>query len=282
MARSTLNRRDNDGVFVRLGKGVLALPGASTRPDVLLRAAGLALGTVVSHRSAARIHGIEPVYKATPSVTVPHRGTYTFPGLRVHQSTDLRPEHVLRLDGVSVTNPARSVLDLAKVLGKPRLEEVVDNALTSGIVDFTELMNLCLALTRRGKKGMTKMRSILVERASGERVPESVLETRLFRLLKGPGIRPPVKQFHAPWLEPIKGRVDFAYIDEEILIEGDSRRWHLLFEAFENDRRRDIAAQLAGWMVIRVTWKMITEEPSFVVETVRQALFVRSSHSRGA
>ncbi|HXV71715.1 MAG TPA: hypothetical protein VEB69_09965 [Acidimicrobiia bacterium] len=121
---------------------------------------------------------------------------------------------------------------------------------------------------------MTKMRSILVERASGERVPESALETWLFRLLKGAGIRPPVKRFHAPWLEPIKGRVDFAYIDEEILIEGNSRRWHLLFEAVENDRRRDMPAQLAGWMVIRVTWKMITEEPSFVVETVGQALFV--------
>jgi len=282
MARSTLNRRINDGVFVRLGNGVLALPGASTRPDALLRAAGLALGAVVSHQSAARIHGIEPVYKATPSVTVPHRGTYTFPGLRVHQSTDLRPEHVVRVDGVSVTNPARTVLDLAKVLGQSRLEEVVDNALASGIVDFTELMTLYQALTRRGKKGMAKMKSILVERASEERVPASVLERRLFRLLTGAGIPRPVKQFHAPWLEPIKGRVDFAYVDEEILIEGDSRRWHLLSEAFENDRRRDIAAQLAGWIVIRVTWKMITEEPAFVVETVRQALSMRSSHSRGA
>lgn len=281
MARSTLDRRINDGVFVRLGKGVLALPGASTRPDSLLRAAGLALGAVVSHQSAARIHGIEPVYKATPSVTVPHRGTYTFPGRRVHQSTDLRPEHVVRVDGVSVTKPARRVLDLAKVLGQSRLEEVVDNALASGIVDFTELMTLYLALTRRGKKGMAKVKSILVERATEERVPASVLETRLFRLLKGAGI-PPVKQFHAPWLEPINGRVDFAYVDEEILIEGDSRRWHLLSEAFENDRRRDIAAQLAGWIVIRVTWKMITEEPAFVVETVRQALSMRSSHSRGS
>ncbi|HEX6221116.1 MAG TPA: DUF559 domain-containing protein, partial [Acidimicrobiia bacterium] len=95
------------------------------------------------------------------------------------------------------------------------------------------------------------------------------------------GIRPPMKQFHAPWLKPIDGRVDFAYIEEKIVLEGDSRRWHLLSEAFDSDRRRDIAAQLAGWMVIRLTWKMIIEEPEYVVETVRRALSIRAQDYSG-
>jgi very-short-patch-repair endonuclease len=77
-------------------------------------------------------------------------------------------------------------------------------------------------------------------------------------------------------LEPINGRVDFAYVDEEIILEADSRRWHLISEAFDTDRRRDIAAQLAGWIVLRFTWKMITDEPDFVVNSVRNALSMRS------
>ncbi len=275
LPQSTLTRRVSDGIFVRIGRGLLALPGTSTRPDVMLRAAGRLLGAVVSHQSAARIHKMEPIPKATPSVTVPHRGTYVFPGLTVHQSTDLLPEHVMTVGGLRVTTPARTILDLAKVIGAKRLERIIDNALAGGIVDFDELSTLYLALTRQGKTGMRKMGTILDERADAKRIPETVIETKLFELLVNAGVRTPEKQFHAPWLEPIHGRVDFACPAERIVIEADSRRWHALYDAFEIDRRRDIAAQLAGWIVLRITWKMITEDPEFVINTVREALATR-------
>lgn len=279
MAKSTLDRRVADGIFVRLSRGVLALPGTSTRPDLMMRAAGRLFGAVVSHQSAARIHKMQPIPRSEPTVTVPHRGTYSFPGLIVHQSTDLLPEHVVAINGMNVTSPARTILDLAKVLGERRLAKVLDHSLAGRIVDFDELVWLYLALTRQGKKGMRMIGRLLAERADEKRVPETVLETRLFRLLVDAGVRPPEKQFHAPWLKPIDGRVDFAYVGEEIVIEADSRRWHLLFDAFDVDRRRDIAAQLAGWMVLRITWKMITEDPQFVVTSVRRALEIRSDHS---
>lgn len=276
MAKATLNRRVADGIFVRVGRGVLALPGAATRPDALMRAAGRSLGAVVSHHSAARLHGMEPISRSGPTVTVPHRGTYIFPGLIVHQSTDLRTEHTLTMRGLRVTNPPRTVIDLAKVLAETRYERVVDNSLAAGIVHLDELVALYSALTRPGKKGMKLLGRILAERTGEEMISQTVLETRLFRLLVDAGVEPPVRQFRAPWLEPIRGRVDFAYVEERILLEADSRRWHLLFEAFELDRRRDIAAQLAGWVVIRITWKMITDEPDFVVNTVRRALALRA------
>lgn len=247
----------------------------------MMRAAGRLLGAVVSHQSAAVAHRMGPIPRSDPTVTVSHRGTYTFPGLIVHQSTDLHPEHITTINSLRVTNAPRTVLDLAKILRPQRLEEVVDNALAGGIVDFDDLARLYMALTRRGKKGMRRMGRILGERADDKRVPETVIETKLFRLLIDAGVRPPEKQFHAPWLKPIDGRVDFAYPDEQIVLEADSRRWHRLFDAFEVDRRRDIAAQLAGWVVIRVTWKMITEEPLFVVDSVRRALAMRSSPVSG-
>lgn len=284
MSSSTLARRVADGIFVRLSRGVLALPGTSSRPDVMMRAAGRLLGAVVSHESAARIHGMSPVPKvAQPSVTVPHRGTYTFPGLTVHQSTDLLPEHIVTINTLRVTSSVRTLLDLAKVLRGKRLGRIVDSSLAGGIVDFDELVDLYFALTRQGKKGMRQMGQILGERADEKRVPETVIETMLFRLLVDAGIKRPVKQFHAPWLERVDGRVDFAYVDEQIVMEADSRRWHGLFDAFNIDRRRDIAAQLAGWIVLRITWQMITEEPAFVVGSVRRALEMRSAGvSRGS
>lgn len=272
LASSTLSRRVSDGIFVRISRGLLALPGTSTRPDILMRAAGRLIGAVVSHQSAARLHGMEPIPKSPPSVTVSHRSTYIFPGLTVHQSTDLLAGHVTTVGHLKVTNPARTIVDLAKVLGPRRLERVLDNSLAGGVVDFAQVADLCLTLARRGKTGMPKLRLILAARAGEVRYAESELEAMLFQLLTMAALPLPERQFHATWLEAVDGRVDFAYPQHRIVIEADSRRWHALFDAFEQDRRRDIAAQLAGWVILRFTWRMIIDDPDFVIRSVRGAL----------
>jgi Transcriptional regulator, AbiEi antitoxin/Protein of unknown function (DUF559) len=272
MAKSTISRRVADGVFDRIGRGILALPGTSTRPDAVMRAAGRLIGGVVSHMSAAEIHHMDPISKTAPTITVPHRGTYTFPGVHVHQSTDLLPGHIMKIGSLRVTTPARTIIDLSRALRKRRLTHLIDNALAEGIVDLEDLITLYLALTRQGKTGMRALGQILRERATGELVSISVLERRFLDLLVDAGLPVPTREFHAPWLEPINGRVDFAYVDQRIVIEADSRRWHGLFQAFETDKRRDIAAQLEGWIVLRITWKMITEDPGFVLESVGAAL----------
>lgn len=274
MPRSTVNRRVSDGVFVRVGRGVLALPGTATRPDLMLRAASRVLGAVVSHESAAVIHGMEPIQVKQPSVTVSHRGTHTFPGVTVHQATDLLEEHTTEIGGLRVTTRLRTVIDLAKVLKRKRLTRLITNEVARGM-DLDELMTLYLSLTRQGKPGMKMLGELLLEMMGEPAVPETVLEAKLSDLLEDAGLPRPVKQFRAPWLKPVNGRVDLAYVDEQIVIEADSRRWHLDLDAFETDKRRDIAAQLAGWIVIRITWKMIIEDPAFVVATIRKALELR-------
>lgn len=271
LPKTTLHRRVADGVFVRVARGVLALPGTATRSDIQMRAALRILGAVVSHESAARIHGFEPIGDGPPNVTVSHRGTHTFPGVIVHQSTDLLDEHVQGIDGMRVTTPLRTLVDLSKVMGIKRLERLVENALVAGYVEFDDLVELTIALTRKGKIGMKRMRRVL-ERLSGEALSESDLERLLIGIIVDGGLPEPVKQFRAPWLKPLNGRIDLAYIDYQILIEGDSRRWHGTFDAFETDRSRDNAAQIAGWIVIRVTWRMIKDEPSKVLQTVKAAL----------
>ena len=61
MSHDVLGRRIEDGIFVRIARGVYALPGASTRADLLMRAACRSLGAVVSHESAAIVHNMKPV-----------------------------------------------------------------------------------------------------------------------------------------------------------------------------------------------------------------------------
>jgi very-short-patch-repair endonuclease len=63
-----------------------------------------------------------------------------------------------------------------------------------------------------------------------------------------------------------------SYPDSKLVIEGDSRGWHGDEYTFQADRERDNLAQLAGWMILRVTWKDITQRPEYVVWMIRQAL----------
>lgn len=268
---STLRRRIADGILVRVSRGVLALPGAATRPDLELRAAMRALNAIVSHESAAQIHGLAPIIAERPTVSVSHRSTHQFPGLVVHQSTDLVEGHIEVREGLRITTPPRTIIDLAQVVHPARLERVVDNALASGKVDILELNTLFNSLARKGKKGTKALRAVITRRVD-DPPTESTLETELLQLLERAGLPEPVRQFKAPWLKPIDGRVDLAYTAERVVVEGDSRRWHALFEAFETDRRRDNAAQLAGWIVLRFTWRMIRSNPTQVASTVRQAL----------
>lgn len=274
---STLARRVSEGVFVRVSRGMLALPGTATRPDLALRAAHRALGAVVSHQSAGRLHGFQPIPDGLPTVTVSHRGTHAFPGVVVHQATDLLDPHIELLHGLRVTTPERTVIDLAKVMSPRRLERLVDSALAGAKVDLDALVVLFASLTRKGKKGMVALRNVLADRIDDGSVSETELERLLVQLLTESGLDAPLRQFHAPWLQPINGRVDLAYPDHRIVIEADGRRWHALFDAFETDRRRDNAAQLAGWIVLRFGWHMIVNDPSAVVHTVRTALKTRGA-----
>lgn len=276
MGEKVVANRVANGIFVRIGRGILALPGTATRPDLIMRAAHRLLHGVVSHESAGRTHGLEPITMTPPTLTVSHRSTNRFPGVIVHQSTDLLESHLMVIDGLRTTTPARTIIDLSQTTTARRLERIVDNALSWRTVGIDELVDLHLALARRGKPGTIRLRRVLGERTGQSPVSPSVLERRLISLLREAGLPQPVSEFQAPWLRPVDGRVDLAYQAERVVIEADSRRWHTLFDAFEVDRRRDNAAQLAGWIVLRFTWRMISEEPARVVAAVREALAHRS------
>ena len=233
----------------------------------------------MSHESATIRHGMSPVVERQPTITVSHRSTHSFPGVSVHQATDLLDTHTESIGLLRITNRPRTIVDLAKVLHPTRLARLVDNSLGANLVSFDDLSVLFAALARKGKPGVQALRRILDERALTDSFPESELESLFLQVLRNAGLPDPSIQFAAQWLKPINGRVDFAYPDKRIVIEVDGRRWHAMHDAFESDRKRDNAAQLSGWRILRFTWRMVTTEPMSVVDTVRKALFLDSRES---
>lgn len=269
---STLDRMVSQGILNRARPGIYTLPGNNDDHLTMLHVACRKLGAVASHMSAATIHRLAEPRHVRPTVSVPRRRTKDHPGVTVHQLTDLTDEHIEVVDGLPVTIPERTIVDLAAILHEGHLERLVDHGLAGAILDLNMLARLHTTLARRGKPGTVKLRTIIEGRGPGYVAPESELERRLLSLIEVAGLPEPTRQFRPDWLTPTGGRVDLAFAEHRLVIEGDSRRWHTLANSFEIDRLRDNTAQLAGWRILRFTWAEITERPERVVSTIARAL----------
>lgn len=277
MTPSTISRRVKGGRLVALGKGVYVLPGVVRDELTLLGAATSALAAVASHESAGRLHGIEGLNPRRVSVTVPVRRTNRFRGVIVHQSTDLSMDDVVTIRDIPSTDVGRTIIDLAAVVGERRLGQLVDQVDRRNLCTYETLSNRLERTARKGKPGVVRLRRTLAVRLGSDHRSESALETKLLALLEQADLQPPRTQFKPTWLRRLNGRVDIAYPDEQVVVEGDSLQWHGSPEAFQMDRRRDNLAQLAGWVILRFTWEDITKRPSWVVSAVRSALSRRST-----
>ena len=273
-----IERRLRAGRWLLVAPGVYSLPGAAASWRRSLMAACLEAGprAVVSHEAAGALHGLATLSEGAVVVTLPHGDHQHLKGGRLRQSTDLRPHHATELDGLPVTTPARTVVDLAACLRPRRLKLVVEDALGAKVVSLAELATCHAELRRPGKRGLTALGRIIASLGPGPVVPASALERRLRKLLADGGLPPPVCEHELPWDRSTPGRVDLAYPHARVVLEADSRRWHTRERDFEVDRRRDRAAQLAGWDVYRFTWDDLRARPEEVAATVRRALRLSS------
>lgn len=272
MSLRTITRRIAEGNLISLGNGVLALPGVAHGEKTLLLAATAALGAVASHESAARLHGLEGIHSEEVVVSVPIRRSNRFAGVRVHQLTDIAPDHTTEVQGIPVTNPTRTMVDLAAVLREDGLASILDQAVRRGMTSYERVAQLLEELARSGKPGVRRLRGILEPRMGGTYVSDSTLETRLLGLIERASLPAPTTQWTPKWLKHMGGRVDLTYLEDHLIIEGDSLRWHGSPAAFQADRRRDNLAQLAGWTILRFTWEDITKRPGYVVASIQRAL----------
>jgi very-short-patch-repair endonuclease len=267
-----IDRRLETGRWVRVGRGLYALPGVVLTPSVCLRAACLQLpAATVSHESAAEKHDVDAVVRGLSVVTVPRGTTNRTPFAQVHESTWLPGNHTQMIDGLLVTDRIRTLLDLSAVLRAGRYAHVLGQELASHAVSPDALVGAYECWTKRGRR-----RSAHFARIVGpflEAAPKmNELEQALLRIVRAAGIEVPEAQVRLDWLPPEPGTVDFAYIARCLLVEVDGRTWHTRDAAYDRDRRRDAEATLRGWTVLRFTWRQVMFEPEYVVDVLQRVL----------
>jgi very-short-patch-repair endonuclease len=107
------------------------------------------------------------------------------------------------------------------------------------------------------RRGVARLLAALDDPAGAP--TRSELERLMLRLIRAAGLpRPRVDVAVAGH------RADFAWPDHRVIAETDGWSAHGHRAAFERDRARDAAHAVAGWVVVRFTWRQITERPLWV------------------
>jgi len=264
MSRDAIKRRVESERWIRVRPGLYLIPGFDPSLRGRLAAACAALGGVVSHESAAELLDLPYVRRRLAVVTVPVRRTNRFPDVIVHQSTDLTSGYVIEVEGLPTTNPVRTAVDLASRLKPHTVGRIIDHIVINRQGSIEDFVNAVSELARHGKPGMATMHTVLEPRTGEAYMGDSHLEMIGLRRLREWGFPEPEPQYSLPWRSSRQGRVDFAYPAIRLIIELDGRRWHSTLDAFDEDRQRDNLAQLAGWRVLRITYRMLVEQPGEV------------------
>ena len=236
-------------------------------------AAVLACGpqALLSHHSAAALWDIrraqpEDVRRADVHVVVGSGNGRLRPGIRVHRRHDHEAPGRREVDGIPITHPIATLVDLAADIPDGQLEAAVNEADHLKLVDPEQLRVAIDALP--GWRGVKRLRELLD--APTIALTATELERLFLPLALEAGLPIPQTQ---TWLDG--HRVDFYWPDLGIVVEADSLRYHRTPFKQASDKRRDNAHAAAGLTPLRFTHGQIVHEPAYVRATLTRAARLR-------
>lgn len=300
------------GALQRLSRGVYSLaPGPLDAARLVverLRSIGIpsAVGecTVAAWWGVAAMGARGPLADPPATVMIPREACGRF-GVRLGSrsgvrivAADLAPQDVIDWDGLPVTSPLRTGLDIARRHGRSRASALVplcsgarmEIALRSGLIPLESIQMRPAAqeVTERARASEVR-RSVLADlRDMAHRVSahgmrwtwpvlpdvEPLLETALeglaWAVLTESDLPRPRPQEWVRGASGRKYRVDFLIGDRVILEADGAVKYADLTPWQEKQRQSDLEA--AGYWVVRCTWEELIHRPHEVIKRIALAL----------
>ena len=187
------------------------------------------------------------------------RGPRSVPGITIHRTRV--PFEVVRLDGIPVTLPARTAVDLATVLPYKAVRRAVREGMARKRIAVKDLVAI------RGRRGARHDPAHPRRRV---RPTRSEFEDVVLDLLDRGGF--PRPDVNVPIIVAGRRTVpDFRWPDKRLVLEADGRQWHGSELARADDAERQARLEAAGERVLRVTWKQAITRPDQTIARVRAA-----------
>jgi very-short-patch-repair endonuclease/predicted transcriptional regulator of viral defense system len=267
LSARTIERGLSRGRLHCVHRGVYAVGHRRLTPRGHWLAAVLAAGpgAVLSHRSAGAHLGLRPTASARVDVTVCRRAARARPGVAVHVTRELLERDWTTRDGIPVTSVARTLLDLAGLISSKQLSRALEAAERAELFDLLALEDVCSRAN--GRRGLGALRQAIADQTGPPPATRSELERDLLELcdahrLQRPQVNVLVLGFEA----------DGHWPGARLVLECDSFEFHRTRAAFERDRERDVALQLAGYTVLRFTHRRMIRNPEEVAAAIRSLL----------
>ncbi len=244
-------------------RGVYAVGWPGLTPKRRWMAAVLACGegALLSHRSAAALWEIATEERSVIDVSLTRRAELKRRGLRVRGRPSLTSERITTHDGIPITTPLQTLIDLATELAPIKVERAVNEADKRDLIDPETLRG---ELERYvGEPGVKALRTVLDKRTF--RLSDSDLEVLFRPIAVEAGLPLPLTKQIVNGFE-----VDFYFPTLGLIVETDGLRYHRTPSTQTRDARRDRAHVLAGMTPLRFTHYEIKHESTRVRSELRR------------
>jgi very-short-patch-repair endonuclease len=187
---------------------------------------------------------------------VPREGGTTRRDLVLHRRRTLEQSQISRRQGIPVTKPVATLVDVAAVLDRARLERAINEADKRSLVDPERLRAALEDFPKR--PGLAALKRALDSPTFA--LTDSELERRFLRLVRRAGLPMPRTQTR------VNGyRVDFFWPGLGLVVETDGLTYHRTPAQQARDRLRDQGHTAAGMTPLRFPHAQIRDEPEQVL-----------------
>lgn len=264
-----IRHRVRTGLLTRIHRGVYAVGNSALPMHGRMAAALLACGpgSILSHGSAAVLWRLLDHLRGPIDVSTPHRRARRRPGIRTHQSRAIVEADRRRREGLPVTSPSLTILDLAAVdagLAATALNEALLHRLTSQNEMSTLLGR------RNGHAGIGVMRRLLAPGTDDFSRQEA--EKALLRLIRKADLPAPRRNLRIHGHE-----LDFCWPELRLNVEVDGYRWHSTRQRLNRDRERDAELTTRGIRVLRLSYDQLRRPERTIAHLAAAIAIARTS-----
>ena len=249
-----------------LFRGVYAVGHRALSDNGWCQAALLACGddSVLSHGTAAHLWRLRPA-ELFPLWTI-------VPGSRGRKQDRIEARRMrldrsewMTLDGLRLTTPARTVVDMAGELSPREMRRLVERAQDLNRFDPTGIEAVLHRNQRR--PGCRPLRDLIALLRPDQDGAKSHLERLFLKLIRNAGL--PLPEVNVR----IEGRErDFLWREERLVVEVDGYAFHSSRRAMRRDRARDRHLTAALWRPARYSYEEVAFEPVATAADLRSLL----------